>query len=65
MKKILDWHIAIIVIILLLTGFFAYQMQYMNIEGDIYKFIPPDHPARITPDEVEEIYQVFLKQNRI
>jgi predicted RND superfamily exporter protein len=57
MKKILDWHIAIIVIVLLITVFFAFQIKNLKIEGNINEFIPKDNPARITLDKVKELYQ--------
>lgn len=47
---------TVILLILILTGFFIYQMPQITIDNSINNMLPADHPARETFDKVSDTF---------
>ncbi|SJZ33631.1 efflux RND transporter permease subunit [Selenihalanaerobacter shriftii] len=56
MRKIFKHSWIVILVILIITGFFATQLPKLKINNEFEIFLPQDHPARVANDEMEKIY---------
>ncbi len=56
MKKLFRLPLINILLILIITGFFAYQLPNTKIDNDVLTFLPSDHPARIAIDNLEDLF---------
>ncbi|PRX26639.1 hypothetical protein BX659_1193 [Orenia metallireducens] len=56
MNKIFNHSKLIIVIIFILTAFFAYQLPDLKINNEVDIFLPNDHPSRVANRRMEDIY---------
>ena len=56
MNKIFNHSKLIIVIIFILTAFFAYQLPDLKINNEVDIFLPNDHPSRVANRKMEDIY---------
>lgn len=53
---VLKYRWIVIILMLALTGFFAWQMPKMSIDNSIDNMLPADHPAKQTYDKVSETF---------
>src|SRR6056297_611471 len=56
MKKILKHNKLIVIIISLITLFFIFQLPKIEINNDIQVFLPDDHPAKISNNQLDDIF---------
>ncbi|ADQ14274.1 efflux RND transporter permease subunit [Halanaerobium hydrogeniformans] len=56
MKEILKHNKLIVVVILVMTVFFAIQLPKVEIDNDIEVFLPDDHISKVTTEEIEDIF---------
>jgi len=56
MKKILKHNKLIIGLILIITLFFLFQLPDVEINNDIEVFLPDDNPAKMSNDNLREIF---------
>jgi len=56
MKKILKYNKSIVIIILLITLFFLFQIPKVEINNDIKVFLPDDHVSKVSNREIERIF---------
>ena len=56
MKKILKHDRLIIIIIALITLFFAFQLPKIEIDNDIMTFLPDDNESVIVNNKMEDIF---------
>ncbi|PKL11068.1 MAG: hypothetical protein CVV50_06215, partial [Spirochaetae bacterium HGW-Spirochaetae-6] len=54
-SKISRYPVRIILIILLITGFFGYFMAGTKIDNDIMSMIPADNPTKIFSDKIKHV----------
>ncbi|MFO7819526.1 MAG: MMPL family transporter, partial [Halanaerobacter sp.] len=56
MQKILKWPWLIIVLIAIITAFFALQLPNIKINNAVKIFLPEDHPSKVANNKMEDIY---------
>ncbi len=56
MERILSHEKLIVLVILGITVFFAFQIPDIKIDNDIKVFLPDDNPARVKNNRIEEIF---------
>ncbi|TDX51950.1 MMPL family transporter [Orenia marismortui] len=56
MGKIFNHSKLIIIIIFIITAFFAFQLPKIKINNEVDIFLPENHPSRIAKDKMEDIY---------
>ena len=56
MQKILKWPWMVIIVIAIITAFFALQLPNIKINNAVKIFLPEDHPSKIANNKMEDIY---------
>jgi hypothetical protein len=56
MERILKHNKAIVIIIFLITIFFLFQIPKVQINNDIEVFLPDTHPAKVSNEEMKDIF---------
>jgi predicted RND superfamily exporter protein len=60
MRRIIRFPVATIVVIALLTIFFAAMLPRTQLDNDVMAFIPQEHPSREAFDRLDELYGTDL-----
>ena len=56
MNQILKYNKIIVIVILLITIFFAFQIPKVEINNDIEVFLPDDHFTKVQNDRMKDIF---------
>ncbi|WP_028974260.1 efflux RND transporter permease subunit [Spirochaeta cellobiosiphila] len=62
MKKLFKWPKLNVVVVLLITAFFGYQLKNVALDNNNYRFVPETDQSRVIADYIEETFgsQVFV-----